>query len=419
MLDEVQSPALVSALPATESEELAAGLLVGVRLNATQAEGHVGVTIEGGLLIERDGWYSVALDPECPGASLTLDGIDVVAAAVHPFTKGVRTFKLALPSAAGCALPLQLKAQRYERKRMLDVPSPVLVSPRVAALPEARGRGLVIGTGFQEVPFAFTPGGETLDVGIDNSGSLAVLSRDGAGARLTWVRSDGTEASAWQIEEGAPTAMSVAPDGTIFLVYPDRVRVHQRDGSSLATWSEATVRTHALGHLPNGQVLSPMMEHNFVTRLDRNGKVLQTWREFEGEPRYFRDPVAVYVSPQGQDIVVVQTNAIALWFRSPAERFEPALMGSFNVEFFNPSVLGLGGTFDEKGRLVMPDPEAVDVFTYELDGDRAMTADAPLDLANAVGDPVRRIVLFEDGVYVFDAPRRIRKFKRVSDASQG
>jgi hypothetical protein len=132
----------------------------------------------------------------------------------------------------------------------------------------------------------------------------------------------------------------------------------------------------------------------------------------------FRDPVAVEVSDAG-DVLVTEMDGTALLFKTPTDRFEPVFTGSFRLGFQSHEVIALAWALDGGRRVIVPEPESANILTYELDGDRVMANDPRADLQHLVNDQLRRVVVTERGVYTLDAPRRLRKFVRLSDASSG
>jgi hypothetical protein len=395
---------------------LATQLLAGVTLAPVPVADGPGASVDGGMLISENGWYTVALEPACAGASLSIDGEERAGASPFALTAGVHRFGLSLPNPSACALPLGLRTQRFERGVMLTVSAPALVAPAAVDVEPARARELVSYAGFREVTVPLAGPGVVLDLGADASGELFLLSDDNAERTIRRVGADGAQAATWRVHGEPPVGMSVAPDGTVFVVYADRVALYSRAGQPIGVWQDSPMRTAAVGHLATGEVLVPLINNGAVVVLDRKGKIVRTWTEFQGGPGKFSEPTSAGVSAGG-DVLVIELDGTASVFHTPVDRFEPTFVRSFRVEFPGESVVSGGWAFAGEKRVIIPDPTAANTFIYRLDGARVMARSPQLDFSQVVGDLVRRVVVAGEGVYTLDGARRLRKFVHVTDAA--
>lgn len=416
-LKAIRTPVLLADLPQGERTGAARELLAGVELKAVEAPGLAGLTVRAGLLIEEDGWYGFGLEPGCPAARLRIGDRDHPALSLAPFTKGVYDLSLMLPGASACARPLRLVSLRATGAAATSAGAPVLLSPETAAVPLARGRPLVTLPGYAESRLPFAPPTAVVDVGVDRHGTLYILGQEGDGLLLAKVSAGGVEQRR-RIAGAPPKGMSVAPDGTLFLVYDGRVTVHDSDGELRAAWNEPLVRTPALGHLADGGVLSAVIEQHAIAVLDRGGRLRQKWNRFEGGPGGFNEPGSVAVTSRG-DILVLQLDGTALLFRSPPDRFDPRYVRSFTVDFSHESVLATGWALDDEGRVIVPEPGRANILTYQLDGSRVMAAAPELDLSKLIAEQVSRVVATREGIYTLDLSRRLHRFVHVAEKAEG
>jgi len=396
---------------------LASQLLAGVSL-APQASEEPGIRVDGGMVVPAEGWYTIAVEPACEQASLEIDGQRRAGAEPFALPAGVHRFSLTLPGASACSLPLGLNTQRFDRGGMYGVNAPILVAPAAAEVEAARAPALVSIAGFkpERLPFV-EPAGSVVDIGTDANGSLFILRTDGGTARIRRLRSDGAEEANWQIDGEPPSGMSVAPDGTVFVVQPERVTLYSRDGRLLSIWKGSAMTAPTIGHLANGDILVPMVNHSGVWVLDRNGKEKRRWMEFKGGPGRFLSPGSVGVSAAG-DVVVLDLDGTVLLFRTPLDHFAPIFMRSFRIDFYIDSNVGVGWSFDGTDGMIVPDPVAANVFAFRLDGARVMARRARDDLTNIAGDPFRRVVVTGEGIYTLDTARRLQRFVRLTDENQ-
>lgn len=416
MIDALHRPELATDLSPAEAQALSGRLLADTRLDPVARQGAAAIVVDAGLLVDEDGWYAIGLEPACDAASLSVANRPQSNEPLLPLTKGAHSLTLTLPSASACGLPLRLTMSRFNGAATVPLPSPALLAPRIASVPQAQGRRLMTDPGFKEAPLPFAQSDPPLDVGIDGRGALVILTEEAGALRIKRIGVDGNQDVAWRIEDVRPKGMSVAPDGTVFLVYAERVTVYSPDGVLMETWTEPLVRTQDLGHLASGHVLSAVVDQHVIALLDRKGRVLQKWHAFEGGPGAFSGPVSVAVSPDG-NIVVIEIDGTALLFRTPADRFAPAFVGTFDA-LSHESAYALGWALDSRHRLILPDPVVAKTLLYDVDGARVMAADPRYDLSNLVASSVRRVVATKEGVYTLDISGRLRRFVHVSEIPQ-
>jgi hypothetical protein len=410
-VDALRTPILHPGRGESRAAELASRVLEGRTLRLAEPTDDDSILVQGTLLIDRNGWYRLGLAPACDAAELSLDGQPVSPQGMIPLTRGAQALALKLPTASACPLPLKPQLWRYVNSELAALPPPVVLAPSVAALPEARALPVTAIAGYHPVRSSFQVKGTPLDFVADPAGALTLLVEDGGAFRILRLDRAGRETASWRLPDGRPLGLSRAPDGTLFVPYENgTVILYGADGTVKSTWTEAPVRTAALGHLPDGSLLSPLPDRNALAVLDRNGKLLRLWTAPEGGPKGFYVPSSVGVDANG-DILVIQADGVALLFRTPTDHFAPRFVRSFRIDFFEETLQTRGWDFDQpRGHILVPDPTSANIFTLTLDGGSAMAADPKHDLSQQGLDVVRRVAATSDGIYTLDRAHGLQKF---------
>ncbi len=401
-------PALRVGVEEQNPQTLATRLLEGVRLEtskATAGDGAgQGVVIQGGFLLEREGWYRFALAPPCAEATFTIDDRPAPSAEVAPLTAGVHPFEITLPTSTSCALPLSIMMQAHGEKEMRVVTSDSVVGPAVASLPAARGAAAVPYDGYGEArPFGALQG-TPLDFGIDAQGYANVLVRDAAGTlRVHRLAPDGHVEAAWQpqVTGGPVLSMAVDRSGVSALMGSEAIALADRAGKPVSSWTDPTTWTTQMTFWGPDRILKAMQFHNSIALLNRNGQMLLEWSLFQGGPGKFEQPVTVAVGPQGY-LLVLQADGQALLFQNPGDEWAPVFVRSFQVDFSQLPVGPQPCVFDGPDRIVIANNPATAMLVYNLDGERMMAANPVRDL-NAKGfGEIARVQSYEGELYVLD-----------------
>jgi len=418
-VDEASTEALRMPVLAGGSDDAAlAGLettlLRDVRLRRVPASGdaeHDGrIVVRGGLLLERDGWYALSLEPACPEAVLRVDGEAVAGGRLRPLLAGVHAFEITLSGPVACPLPLQVQARFTDGRHPPEAaPSPLLVSPAVTAVAAAAAPEALSYAGYAEPePFGDVPG-TVIDFGVDSEGGVHVLTDE---AGVYWVRRfdrDGRQLGAWQpqLPSGHPITVSVmGRDGSWFFGVGRNAWVYDGAGQLRGAWTDRDVTPSGIGLLPDGHVLAALPSQAAIALLRPDGTVERAFDRFEGGPGKFFEPVALALGPTGE-LLVVQTDGVALLFRMPPDRFEPELVRSFRMTFREPSTHARGTTFAAADRIVLIDPTFGAKQVYHRDGRRMMAADPARDLDAVNLGSVLRFQAAGDRLYALDGDRKL------------
>ncbi len=373
---------------------------------------HAGVLMEGSLIIDREGWFQLGLATACPAATITVDGQTATEPHWVPLTNGAHELKLSMPSASACPLPLKITAARWINREASSAFAPTLAAAKIAIGAGLRGRHVIRSSGYEETPIPDLPAGTLLDFAVDESDTLLLLQKDESQVRIVRVNAEGVEEARWRLPL-EPLGLSRAPDGTLFVPYPnDTVELYSPKGQLLARWNSSLVRSATIGHLADGSILSALPGGAIVV-LDRNGKELQTWMEFEGGPGAFFEPWSVGANRNG-DILVLQSDGAVLLFQTPVDGFAPRFEREFFLDFLEPSTLTRGWAFDEtRGRVVVPDQSGGSCFSFNLQGESVMASDPTRDLSAQDLGVARRVGVTATAVYVLDGSQHLRRFRSL------
>ncbi len=389
-IEALRIPTLRVGAEEPNPQTLATRLLEGMRLEtsvATAADGAGrGAVIQGGLLLDREGWYRFALEPACAEATFTIDERPAPSAESAPLTAGVHPFEITLPTSTSCALPLRIMMQAHGEKETQVVASDSLVGPKVASLSTARGAAVVPYDGYGEAqPFGALEG-IPLDFGIDAQGYAMVLLRDAAGTqRVHRLDPGGHVEAAWQpqVPGGPVLSMAVDRNGVSALMGSEAIALADRTGKPVSSWTDPTTWITQMAFWGPDRILKAMEFHNSIALLNRNGQILREWTQFPGGPGKFEQPVTVAVGPQGY-ILVLQADGQALLFQNSGDELAPVFVRSFRVDFSQLPVGPQPCVFDGPDRIVIANNPATAMLVYNLNGERMMAATPARDL-NAKG----------------------------------
>jgi hypothetical protein len=404
----LHAPALQVAAGQPPAADLAARILKGVTLAPSAEAAAGGVVVTGGVLIDRPDWYRFAVDPACAPAQLRVDGEE--AAQLRPMLPGVHAFVLTLPDAAACALPLQLVMQPHAQASPVPITPEAIVSPAVAAVPAAQAPPVATYDGYGPARRLVDPKGRILDFGVDAQETVVVLVQTPDGYRVHRFSPDGAELGSWDPEAAqgyGMRSMAVAPDGRVLLRGERNVWVFDRDGHWVATWDSPRFASPEIAFLEDGRILGRVPDSNAIGIFDRNGQVQSGWSEFKGSIGHFQVPGAVIANPQGDILVVEESEGRSLLFHNHAGGFDPQFVREFQMAFGQPQLAPHGLTFDDSVRVLAPDQDARTTLVYGLDGQRLMAAQPERDLNTRNFGSVVRYRATPKHLYVLDEERRL------------
>lgn len=407
-VDALHSPSLIVTPDASDGRDLSATLLDGVRLTETPSAGSAGtgqpgISVQGGLLVERTGWYQFQLEPECSAATLRIDQVNS-SAELQPMLAGVHRFEITLPSATACTLPLQLRLRSQQDQAMVPVDPAHYVSLPVASVPGLEARPVIPYAGYGDVKLFVQSSEPVRDLGVDASGSVSVLLADRSPMRIQRFNPDGTEAASWLVDlpsTGHLASMIVDPDGTATLASDSVVLRYDRTGklvSSFRTpWLEWTAELVPWGE---DRLLVAVPDRNALAIFTRAGQLQREVKQFSGGPE-FHKPVSLSISPQG-DLLVVQDDGEAFLFRDAGNARDPVFVRAFHIDFGAVPIWAHGCAFDGAERILVPDMSTNTSLVYSREGERMMAATPERDLRAKPLGGVLRFSATDDRVYVLD-----------------
>jgi hypothetical protein len=347
-----------------------------------------GVT-SGGFLLPRDGWWEVALEPACAGARLAVGAEGWDGRGERPLLAGIHTFRLVRPVSCGGPARLVLRDAR-DGGRL----EPVLVAPRVAALPEARAPGAVAVSGYGAATavfrFPFLPS----DVGRDRTGRIWALGMNELAWQLVAVDAGGSEVGKARPDlprDPSTGTLALSPEGGSAVLSLDAVELYDAALRRTARWElpPGVVASDAL-FLPDGRLVVVVNQR----RLDlytRDGRLLESFVSWDGGAGRFVAPVGVALSPSGLLAVAEDTGDVELFRLSP-DGFSPVHLRTLHPE---PGAVPFandlrGIAFDGPERLLLPyNPERPPLL-LDLEGRRLLSATPEGDLsAKGFGSPYR------------------------------
>lgn len=343
---------------------------------AVRPERAAGV-VRGGFLVPRDGWFEVRVEG-CPKAELDVGTGGWTGRPARPLLAGVHVFRIA--RAAACAEPLRLVLSDARSGESLE---PVLSSPRVAALPEARAPEALQVSGWGGATRLATFESPVSDIAADGSGRVHVLMRREDVWEIVCIDADGRETA--RVRADLPRALG---PGSIGLVAASVV-VH---AWNVVETYDAALRRTGRWELPSGLIASRMAilpdghlafltSRGALEAFTRDGKpegAFFTWSDGTGR---FETPLGLAVGPDGLLAISQLSGAIHL-FRLPPAGFPPQFLRTLRPELAaDPSADSLRGiAFAGPGRILMSYSAERPPLLLDLEGRRLVPATAAADL---------------------------------------
>jgi hypothetical protein len=381
----LHSLSLRGALPPADGQGVQSDLLANVPVVLSPAVvSNPGLALQGGVLVERDGWYRFAVEPGCSQAGLRVDGHSFSPSDERPMLAGVHALELTVPSATACLLPLRVLVQSGTERMTASLTADLFVTPAVAAVSQVQAPPVVTYAGYGETTVFAQFKGMPVAFGADGSGYISVLVVELGAWRMHRFDPAGREEATWPLPIAADpnsVKMVVAADGTCIVAAEARVLLYDRSGKSIGAWSndlpELPVEI-ALWH--KDEILIAVPRRDAIMLVTRDGKVQRVLTEFEGGPGRFHRPIAVSASAAG-DILVVEDSGQALLFRNSGQIWDPQFIRAFAVDFASLPPQTGASAFDEQSRVLVPDRSTTAPLVYTLDGERMLAARPERDLS--------------------------------------
>jgi hypothetical protein len=371
---------------------------VAARATTENAPPAPAAVVEGGLWLETDDWYGFGIQPPCAGAELRVGGVAVAPETPAPLLAGVHPFTLAIPDPQACALPLRVTIARRDARDATPLGGDHFTSPAVAALPAAAAPPVATYPGYPTARILALLPARSADLAIGPDGALHVALLEEGRWRIRKYAPDGATLATWNIDaprEMDPGTMTVAPDGTIAILFGRDIFLLGPDGRRVGSWSNIWfVWETQIAFWGNDLLLATIPHRDAIAVFNRQGELLSEFRSFAGGPEKFFSPTSLALTPAG-DLVVLQPDGRALRFRTPTDSFQPAFVREFRVGAAGP---GVG--FDGPDRLLLPTAGVVEVFDAE--GTRRMAADPTADLSRLRIGQSARVRAAADAVHILD-----------------
>ena len=403
-IEKLRAPSLIGDAPSTGSGQTAA-VFADVPLQrvpaASGGDPAGGVTVEGGILVDTDGWYRWRLEPACADATLSLDGQTASATDPQPMLAGVHPFALHLPSAQACHLPLRIVMDGVVPRRTEALAPERYVSRTVAALPEVRAPGVEPFGGYAKPKAMLQFPGRPVDFGFDAQGNFSVLMREGEHHRIRRYDPSGKELATWEVETPLtinPASIAVAPDGTTAVLVQRTIHLFDPQGKEIGAWEHPWLVWETQLAFWGDKLIGNIHHRDAMAIFTRTGELVREFRTFDGGPGKLYAPMAFGIGADG-DLVIEQLDGQALRFQLKGPDFDPVFVESFRVDSSMP-----GSGFDSPERLLVPTEHGL--RAYSRGGRRLMASDPDRDLSQqSFGIPVH-VRRHGDRLFVLDSDRQ-------------
>jgi len=359
-----------------------------------------GPRVEGGILIDQDGWYRWSLDPPCPAATLTLDGQAVDAAAARPLLAGVHAFTLAIPSPDACTLPLRIVAESLVPPRTESVGPERFVGRAVADLPAVRARPVDAYPGYAAAEPLIMFKGRPHDFGVDAQGNMSVLMKEGSTHRVHRYDKRGKELAAWDIPVPFtinPASLAVAPDGTTAVLVQREIQLYDPQGKRISSWEHPWLVWETQLAFWGDKLIANIHHRDGLAVYSRTGEMVEEFKTFAGDPGKLWAPMAFTISAEG-DMLVQQADGQALRFRLEGDEFRPLFVEQFPADASFP-----GSGFDGPDRVLIPTEHGLRVFGRG--GRRLLASDPKRDPSQQTMGSTVHVRRVGDRLLVLDTER--------------
>jgi hypothetical protein len=367
----LRSPAVVGAPGNTP-------ILAGVALQSAAALGDgttpPGVTVEGGVAVDADGWYLWRLDPACADAQLSVAGEPVLVPMARPLLAGVHPFQLTLPGVESCPLPLRIVLEGLMPRSSEPLAPQRYVSSAVAALPEVRAARVDSFEGYPAPKAIVQFPGRPTDFGVDAQGNVSVLTREGEHHRIRRYDRTGKPLAEWIVPTPFtinPASLAVAADGTTAVLVQRTIRLYDPQGREIAAWEHPWLVWETQLHFWGDYLVGNIHHRDALAVYSRKGELVREFKDFTGGPGKLYAPMALAIGRDG-DLLVEQLDGLALRFRLAGPGFDPVFVEQFRTDTSTP-----GSAFDNPDRILVTSDRGLRV--YGRGGRRLMASDPRLD----------------------------------------
>lgn len=394
-IDKLRAPTIAGDL-GNRADPILSG--VPLRRDRRPSSAEAGVTkIDGGILLDNDGWYRWQLDPPCAQASLTLDGEPASATEARPMLAGVHPFTLRVPTTHSCTLPLRIVMDGIEPARREAIQPERLTSPAVAVLNEVRAPATDTFDGYPMPTALIKFPGRPVDFGIDAQGNMSVLMREGEQHRVRRYDAKGNQIATWDIYPPLtinPGSLAVAPDGTTAVLVQRTIHFFDPQGKEIGSWEHPWLVWESQLAFWGDRIIANIHHRDSLAVYTRDGQVVREFKEFAGGPRKLYAPMGFTLDNDG-NLLVVQLDGQLLRFRVDQD-FNPVFVETFRI---NSNAQGSG--FDGADRILAASERGLHAFGPG--GRRLMASQPKRDLTKLPFSPSVRIHGYGDRLLVLDS----------------
>jgi len=396
-VNKLRTPSLIAAgaVPA----EILAGVPL-QRESPPSGDAPAALTVEGGILVDTDGWYRWQVDPPCADAALSIGGSALPGEAVRPMLAGVHPFTLTVPPGDACGLPMRIVMDGVVPHRTEPVPPERYVSRTVAALPEVRAPRVEAFAGYAPPAQAMQFRARPVDFGIDAQGNISVLMHEGETHRIRRFDPAGKELAAWDIPVPLtinPAAIAVAPDGSTAVLVQRTIHLYDPQGKEIATWDHPWFVWETQLAFWGGNLVANIHHRNAIAVFTPKGELVKEFTTFQGGPGSFYAPMAFGLDIEG-NLLVQQLDGQALRFHLDGSEFAPVFIEEFRVDAAAP-----GSGFDGPDRMLVPSEHGLRVFGPG--GVRLLATDPARDLSQQALGSALRIHRADGRLFILDSDR--------------
>jgi hypothetical protein len=362
--------------------------------------GSSGGAVRGGFLVPRSGWWVVRAR-DCPGARLAIGADEWNGRTVRPLLSGIHTFLLVAP--ADCSDRARLVIGDERSGEMLE---PVLVSPRVASLAEARAPEVVSVAGWSGASRLAVFESPISDLAADGTGRVCALTRREDVWEIACFGADGRRTG--RVRAGLPRFLSpgsigLASDGSVLVSAWNVVETYDAALRPRARWElPDDVVAMRMALLPDGRPAF-LTSQGSLEVFSRSGQPEGSLDSWDGGAGRFGTAVGLAVGAGGNLAVAEMSGEIQL-FRLPPAGFPPEFVRTLRPEFdADPSADDLRGiAFAGPGELIVPYSSERPPLLLDLEGRRLMAATPAADLLSQGPASPDRFVATPAGLFVAD-----------------
>jgi hypothetical protein len=360
----------------------------------------------GGFLIQSDDWYRFRVVPTQPEADLRIDGRPVDGPDSQPLLAGAHSLELEF-SAGQSAQPqfeIEVRGDRTGVSRLSLVDD--LAHPSVVAKPGLQASPVAVFDGYDAFREIATLGDRPVDLGVDGSGRLFVLSWNKRDYKVLRLSADGIVEKEWHppIRDYEGGCMAVDRDGRVVLVGRDEMLFYSADGHlQLQTPLGFPEAALDVVFLNDGRVLVSVDERHSLELFDGMGRHLDSLRHVDPNTADLGKPLGLAIGPD-QRLLVVEGHGRAMLFQTADGEWPPRLERIFGTGMRSP-VGSRGCAFDGLNRLIIPDRNSATARIYDRSGNRVMARTSTHDLSMQPIEHPMAFARYENTLFAIDLER--------------